>query len=59
MKRITLAEWASANWSPPPSRESLWRWARLGRIAPPPQKVGRQYYVAPDAKYVDRNGRPT
>lgn len=57
--KIPLPAWAASQWDPPPPRETLWRWARMGRIAPPPQKVGRQYYVDPQAKYVDRNGRAT
>lgn len=59
MKRITLPAWAAKNWEPPPSQRTLERWARNGNIAPAPQKIGRSYYVLPDARYVDRNGRET
>lgn len=56
MKRITLPAWAATRWDPPPPPRSLTRWARQGLIMPAPEKVGRSYYVRPDAKLVDRNG---
>lgn len=56
--KIRLHDWAARHWNPPPDRIKLHRWARLHRIDPPPQKVGREYYVEPDAKLVDRNGNP-
>lgn len=58
MKRITLPAWAASKWDPPPPPRTLTRWARRGLILPPPQKVGRSYYVTPDARLVDRNGIP-
>ena len=58
MKLITLPKWAESRWDPPPPPRTLTRWARDSRISPPPQKVGRSYYVRPDAKLVDRNGHP-
>jgi hypothetical protein len=59
MKKVTLPTWAAAQWDPAPSVDRLRRWARNGNISPPPQKVGREYYVLPTARYVDRNGRST
>jgi hypothetical protein len=56
--KIPITDWAAKRWNPPPNRIQLCRWARLQRIDPPPQKVGREYYVEPDAKLVDRNGNP-
>lgn len=52
-KKITLEAWAAPRWSPPPSIKTLRRWARECRIFPPPEKVGRTYYVDPEARYID------
>lgn len=52
-KKITLMAWAAAHYDPPPGRETLRRWARDCRIFPFPKKVGRTYYVDPDARYID------
>lgn len=57
--KIPLRTWAERLWSPVPSQRTLERWTRDGRILPPPQKVGRAYYVLPTARYVDRDGTPT
>lgn len=54
-KKITLEAWAAANFDPPPSKQSLWRMARECHIFPAPVKVGRTYYVEPDARYVGKN----
>jgi hypothetical protein len=56
MKRITLPSWAGKKFDPPPCRRTLERWARNGNISPQPVKIGREWRVAPDANYVDRNG---
>jgi hypothetical protein len=56
-KRITLPAWAKKqSWDPPPSPRTLQRWTRNGNIIPFPEKIGRAYYVLPNARYVDRNG---
>lgn len=47
--KILLSDWAERNYSPAPSRWTLRQWVRDGQIYPPPEKVGRAYYVAPDA----------
>lgn len=52
--KIRLEEWAKRNYSPPPNRDTLRRWARDLKIFPFPQKVGRAYYVEPEAKYKER-----
>lgn len=53
MKLVTLAKWSSLNFDPPPSLNTVRKWARDGRIEPPPPiKHGRSYYVDPDARYV-------
>lgn len=61
MKKILLAAWAEARYDPPPSPRVLQRWAREGEIVPKPVKVGRSYYVAPDARRLAEGaaGRPS
>lgn len=51
MPKVTLDEWASDQFRTPPSRDTLRKWAREGRIAPAPVKHGRSYYVEADAHY--------
>lgn len=51
-KKITLKAWADARFDPPPAPKTLQRWARDCWIFPIPQKVGRAYYVDPDARFV-------
>lgn len=51
--KVTLEEWASTRFNPPPNLDTLRRWARDLKIYPFPQKVGRTYYVEPDAEYRD------
>jgi hypothetical protein len=36
-----------------PNKDTLRRWCREAKIFPAPQKIGRAYYVSPDAQYVD------
>lgn len=50
MKRIPLPEWASRHYSPPPSLWVLRKWARQGEIFPPPERVGKGWYVREDAR---------
>lgn len=47
--KIPLPAWAAKHWSPPPAARTLAIWAANGRIRPAPQKIGRTYYVDPDA----------
>lgn len=49
-KMITLQAWAEAHYDPPPTQWVLRRWARDGELHPRPEKVGRTYYVASDAR---------
>lgn len=59
--KILLAEWAKLRYDPPPSDWTLRRWARDGELHPPPEKVGRNYYVDPATRritdYVPAGGR--
>ncbi|QGF96667.1 excisionase [Pseudomonas sp. CFSAN084952] len=52
MKMITLKAWASLNFDPVPSVNTVRRWARDGLLFPAPTKHGRSYYINPDARYV-------
>lgn len=45
MKKIPLSTWAARNYSPTPSAWVLTRWCRDGEISPPPERVGRGWYV--------------
>lgn len=51
-KKIPLADWAARHYDPPPSAWTLRQWVRAGQIVPAPEKVGKGYYVAPDAQRV-------
>jgi len=50
-RKITLTAWAEQEFDPPPAERTLRLWVREGRIHPPPIKVGRSYYVDPEAKH--------
>jgi hypothetical protein len=49
-KLISVAEWRK-RFVPPPSRTTVWRWIREGKIVPAPQKYGRSYYLTDDATF--------
>lgn len=51
-KKILLTQWADARYDPAPPLFTLRRWARNGEIQPPPEKVGKAYYVRADAERV-------
>ena len=59
MKRIKLPVWAARHFDPPPAPRTVERWARFGRIHPQPVKIGRCWWVEPEAKCMDRNGDVT
>jgi hypothetical protein len=56
---ILLTEWAKGRIQPEPSLWTLRAMARTGKIEPRPVKIGKAYYVEPDARVVDPNRRPT
>lgn len=58
-KLVLLTEWGEARFSPPPSLWTLRQMARRGKIQPRPVKIGKAYYVHPDAQPVDPNRAPT
>lgn len=50
---ITLQAWAEAIYGDAaPKAPTLCAWAKGGKIIPAPQKHGRAYFVAPEARYV-------
>lgn len=52
---ITLSEWSRQTFGDhKPHRATLSRWISNGLIQPYPKKIGRTYFVQPDAEYVDR-----
>lgn len=51
-RTIRLSAWAVAHYSPPPADRTLRLWVQEGRIVPAPVKIGRAYYVSPDAKHI-------
>lgn len=51
-KLIPITTWAAARYDPPPSDWTLRRWARDGELWPPPEKVGKEWYVRQDARRV-------
>lgn len=50
--KITLAEWAAQHYSPAPTSWVTGNWRRANQIHPPPERVGRVWYVEPDAQRV-------
>lgn len=49
---IPLDTWAAQQFPVgTPHIQTLRRWAREGKISPPPRKHGRAYYVRQDAEY--------
>lgn len=47
--KITLEEWAAKSYSKPPTARALGNWRRQGQIYPPPERVGREWFVPEDA----------
>ncbi len=58
-KAVPLETWGARHFDPPPSLWTLRAMARAGKISPPPVKIGKAYYVQPDARVVDPNRRRT
>ena len=48
--RILLSDWAAQHFTPPPSMWTLRRLVRQGDIYPAPIKLGKAYYVEPNAR---------
>lgn len=51
---IPVAEWAVEVFGAhKPHRHTIANWIRNGRIRPLPRKIGRAYFCAPNAEYID------
>jgi hypothetical protein len=51
---IPIATWAVAVFGEhKPHANTLLNWVHGGKIAPAPMKIGRRYFCAPNARYVD------
>lgn len=57
MKLQKLREWANEQFGScaPKCDETLRRWVRQGKIIPRPRKIGKDYAVRSDARYVNPN----
>ena len=56
---LPLDAWAQATYGDhAPSIHTLRRWARDGHIFPAPEKHGRSYFVAPEARYASTGASP-
>lgn len=54
-KFVSLMDWAKMNFGDKvPHVNTLRNWVNNGNISPRPQKIGRGWYVRPDAEYKDR-----
>ncbi|RQS63860.1 excisionase [Burkholderia sp. Bp8984] len=53
-KLIPLSVWAEQTFGEyAPHRNTLLSWVKNGKIRPFPKKVGRRYFVTPEAEYID------
>jgi hypothetical protein len=50
-KYIGLREWAAKMFAKPPHYNTLLNWVHNGSISPKPQKMGKRWYVKPNAEY--------
>lgn len=51
--KVRLGDWLKSQFDPVPAISTARAWAREGKIYPPPQKVGRSYYVEQNAVFND------
>lgn len=51
-RKLELSDWAKLEYGEKiPHINTLRKWARDGRITPPPVKNGKTWYVVPEARY--------
>lgn len=50
--KILVSEWAARRYCPSPSAWVLRKWIRNGEIHPPPELVGKSYYVDEQARRI-------
>jgi predicted site-specific integrase-resolvase len=58
MKLIPLSEWREARYGDAINQDTARRWARTGKIQPTPKKEGREFFVQPNAEYIDPSSPP-
>jgi hypothetical protein len=58
-KAVLLETWGAQRFDPPPSLWTLRAMVRADKIRPRPVKIGKAYYVKPDAEVIDPARRPT
>jgi len=60
-KLMKLRQWADSTLGDlaPKNDVTLRRWARDGKIIPQPRKIGRDYAVRSDARYINPNDPAT
>lgn len=52
---VPVSTWAASIFGEhKPHANTLLNWIHGGKIAPAPTKVGRRYFCAPNARYVDK-----
>lgn len=56
--KIRLNDWLKSQFEPAPAIRTARAWIKDGKIYPPPQKVGRAYYVEQNAIFNDGTLRP-
>lgn len=56
--KVRLQNWAASHYMPAPSAWVLRQWVRNGEIYPPPELVGKAYYVDESARRLTST-RPT
>jgi hypothetical protein len=52
-KWVPLKDWAEAKYEKVPHINTLRNWVNNGLISPRPKKMGRGWYVKPNAEYRD------
>lgn len=52
---IPLTDWDARHFAKPHSRRTLQGWAREGKIQPAPVKVGKEWLVEENARYVNNS----
>ncbi|WP_229011631.1 excisionase [Paraburkholderia gardini] len=55
--KIRLNDWLKSQFDPAPAIRTARLWIKAGKIYPPPQKVGRAYYVEQNAVFNDGTPR--
>lgn len=57
-KLVPISAWAASRYDPPPSAWVLRKWCRAGEIFPAPERVGKEWYVAENARRITASSLP-